>query len=79
MHSFNESFVALQRGCQASTTFMLVKALKANGLSQTALAEFDQISDYPTDVALDPQLRAKLVAELLGKSLNVVAASGDAQ
>jgi len=76
MYSFNDSFVALQRNCQSSTTFMLVKALKANGLSLTALAEFDQIADFPADVALDPQSREKLVAELLSKSLNVVAQGG---
>jgi hypothetical protein len=79
MHSFNEAFVALQRGCQASTSFMLIKTLKANAQALTALAEFDSISDFPADVALDPQMRAKLVAELLSKSLNVVAAQGGSQ
>ncbi|WP_408601329.1 hypothetical protein [Pseudomonas sp. PLMAX] len=79
MHSFDESFLALKGNCEASTSFMLVKALEANALSLKALGAFDQISDYPADLVLDPDAREKLVAELLSKSLNLVADQGEAQ
>jgi hypothetical protein len=57
---------------------MLVKALNANHLSLSALSIFDEIADYPADVILDPEARAKLVAELLAKSLTFVASQGTA-
>lgn len=76
MHNLNDAFAQLKLNCQGSTSLMLVKALNANSLSLSALSIFDEIADYPADMIIDPDARAKLVAELLAKSLTFVASQG---
>jgi hypothetical protein len=73
MQSFNEAYGLLMARCESSTSFMLVKAVAAAATALSALNTFDEIADYPPDVTLDADSRAKLVADLLGKAVKAAA------
>lgn len=52
---------------------MLVKALDAQHGALEALMIFDEISDYPPDVASDKGARGQIVTELLTRAVSAKA------
>lgn len=73
LNNFNEAFLSLRQGSEASPGFMLVKALSAEHAALDAILIFDEIADYPVDVISDPQSRSQVVTELLTRAVSAKA------
>lgn len=73
MSKFNEEFLLLRQACESSPSFMLIKALNGEHGALEALMIFDEIADYPPDVASDKGARSQIVTDLLTRAVSAKA------